>query len=106
MCVRPRARMSPRRPWMPSFADPFADVEAIDVLSGFRTAFYGCLDARADALFEVAEAMLCIDGPVVSVPELTLAGVHRRGHGGLYEGLRSGRVNAARFTAVLAGLPV
>ena len=89
---------------MPSVADPFRRVEAIEELSGFRTDFYDCLDARADALFELVEAMLCTDGPVTSVPELSLAGVMRRGHGGLYDALASGRLHVARFAAVLAGL--
>ncbi|WP_194898775.1 NF041680 family putative transposase [Catenulispora pinisilvae] len=89
---------------MTSVSDPDARVEAIGVLSRFRTEFFGCLDARADGLFEVVEAMLCLDGPVVSVPELSLASVHRRGHGGLYDALASGKLNVARFTAVLAGL--
>src|SRR4051812_40025264 len=79
-------------------------VEAIGVLSRFRTEFYGCLDARADALFELVEAMLCTDGPVTSVPELSLSGVYRRGHGGLYDALSSGKLNVVRFTATLAGL--
>ena len=89
---------------MTSVADPFRRVEAIEELSGFRVDFYDCLDARADALFELSEALLCVDGPVVSVPELSLASVHRRGHGGLYDALASGKLNVARFTAVLAGL--
>lgn len=89
---------------MTSVADPFRRVEALEELSGFRTDFYACLDARSDALFELAEAMLCADGPVVSVPELSLASVYRRGHGGLYDALASGRLNVARFAAVLAGL--
>jgi hypothetical protein len=89
---------------MTSVSDPDVRVEAIGVLSRFRTEFFGCLDARADALFEVVEAMLCIDGPVVSVPELSLASVHRRGHGGLYDALAGGKLNVARFTAALAGL--
>ena len=29
----------------------------------FRAAFYGCLTARADELFELTEALLCTDGP-------------------------------------------
>lgn len=91
---------------MTSLADPFRRVEALEELSGFRLEFYGCLDARADALFEVAEAMLCLDGPVVSVPELSLASVHRRGHGALYDALACGKLNVARFTAVLARLPL
>jgi hypothetical protein len=79
-------------------------VEAYGALSGFRTEFYQCLDARADGLFELVEAMLCAEGPVVCLPELSLAGVHRRGHGGLYDALASGKLNVARFRMVLAAL--
>ena len=39
---------------------------ALGELSGFRQEFYRCLPARADALFELAEAVLCADGPVRS----------------------------------------
>lgn len=31
-------------------------------LVGFRQEFYECLNGRADALFELAEAVLCADG--------------------------------------------
>ncbi|MCE3550491.1 hypothetical protein LWC33_03375 [Pseudonocardia sp. RS11V-5] len=33
-------------------------------LGRFRLEFYGSLSARADALFELCEAVLCADGPV------------------------------------------
>ena len=46
---------------------------ALGELSGFRQEFYRCLPARADALFELAEAVLCADGPVRSLVELSLA---------------------------------
>ena len=36
-----------------------AAVEALSGLSGFRDGFYDCLDARADALFELADAAIC-----------------------------------------------
>ena len=36
---------------------------ALGELSGFRQEFYRCLPARADALFELAEAVLRIIGP-------------------------------------------
>jgi len=52
-------------------------------LAGFRELFSGCLSARADALFEVTEALLCADGPVRSLVDLSLAPEHRRGHGSL-----------------------
>lgn len=89
---------------MPSVVVDAGRVETIGELSRFRIGLYGCLDARADALFELVEAMLCAEGPVVSVPELSLAGVHRRGHGSLYDALASGKLNVARFGAMLAGL--
>jgi len=41
--------------------------------------FYACLTGRADALFELADAVLCADGPVRSLVGLSLMGVHRRG---------------------------
>ena len=37
---------------------------ALGELSRFRQEFYRWLPARADALFELAEAVLCADGPV------------------------------------------
>ena len=52
-------------------------------LARFREVFYDCLIARADALFEVTEALLCADGPVRSLVDLSLAPEHRRGHGAL-----------------------
>ncbi|TCC51476.1 hypothetical protein E0H73_40870 [Kribbella pittospori] len=33
-------------------------------LAGFRCASYDCLASRADALFELTDAMLCADGPM------------------------------------------
>lgn len=59
---------------------------SLDDLARFRVDFYGCLTARADALFELTDAVLCAEGPVRTLVELCLAGVHRRGHGALYDG--------------------
>ncbi|HEX6685674.1 MAG TPA: hypothetical protein VF062_23060 [Candidatus Limnocylindrales bacterium] len=42
--------------------DPGA-VKAAGVLSRFRADLYDCLTRRGDALFELAEAVLCADGP-------------------------------------------
>ena len=64
-----------------SVLDDAARVEALAVLSTFRTEFYRCLTARADALFEATDALLCTDGPVRSLVDLVLAPEHRRGHG-------------------------
>jgi len=76
------------------------------VLSGFRRELYGCLTGRGDELFELAEAVLCTDGPVKTLVELALAPEHRRGHGALYAGLNQGVVDVARLRWSLAALPL
>ncbi len=53
--------------------EPFAEA------SHFREAFFACLSARRDELFELADALLCADGPVTSPMDLTLLAEHRRG---------------------------
>jgi hypothetical protein len=75
-------------------------------LARFREVFYGCLTARADAQFELTDALLCADGPVRSLVELSLAPEHRRGHGALYDGLNHGSIEIARLRRGLAGLPL
>jgi hypothetical protein len=77
-------------------------VAALGDLSRFRHAFYQCLTARADALFELTDGALCADGPVTSLVELSLATEHRRGHGTLYDGLNQGRIDIDRFRNVVA----
>jgi DDE superfamily endonuclease len=89
---------------MTSVVDAGARVEALEVLSGFRHALYGCFSRRADALFEAVDAVLCPEGPVTSLAELSLAGVFRRGHGALYDALNSGVVEFDRLRRVVAGL--
>ncbi|MFF9755108.1 NF041680 family putative transposase [Streptomyces sp. NPDC014344] len=75
-------------------------------LSRFRDEFYSCLTARSDALFELADAVLCGDGPVRSLAELSLVGECRRGHGGIYAALAQGRVDADRLRRALAAVPL
>jgi hypothetical protein len=79
---------------------------AQDRLAAFRGDFYGCLAARADVLFELADAVLCSAGPVRVLAGLSLAPEHRRGHGALYGGLNAGRVEVARLRWSLAALPL
>jgi hypothetical protein len=62
-----------------------------DRLAAFRQAMYRSLTRWPDALFELCDAILCTPGPVISLPELSLAGVHRRGHGSTYAALADGR---------------
>jgi hypothetical protein len=76
------------------------------VLSRFRRDFHACLTARADELAELADAMLCAEGPVRTLAGLSLAPEHRRGHGALYDAVNHGRIGIARLRRVLAGLPL
>lgn len=91
---------------MTSVGDGFARVEALGVLSGFRRDFYDCLTARADALFELADAVLCTEGSVKTLVELALAPEYRRGHGALYDGLNRGSVDLDRLRRAVVGLPL
>jgi DDE superfamily endonuclease len=89
-----------------SVRDAFVRVEPLAGLSGFRLEFYDVLSARADALFELVDAMLCVDGPVKSLVELSLAPEHRRGHGALYDAVGAGRIELERLRMALGALPV
>jgi hypothetical protein len=75
---------------------------ALGDLSSFRDAFYRCLTARADALFELTDALLCTDGPVRTLVGLSLAPEHRRGHGALYDGINHGHIDIARLRNLVA----
>jgi hypothetical protein len=76
-------------------------------LETFREEVYHhCLLTRADALFELGEAMLCADGPVSSLVGLSLSAEHRRGHGALYDAVNAGRTDRRRLRRVLARLPL
>jgi hypothetical protein len=79
---------------------------AVGELSVFRQELYRCLSRRADALFDLCDAVLCTDGPVRSLPELSLVGEHRRGHGSVYAALGRGRVDIARLRRALAAAPL
>ena len=89
---------------MDSQARDGARIEALDRLAGFRSALYRCLIVRGDELFELIDAVLCAGGPVTSLPELSLCGVHRRGDGAMYAALACGRVEFARLRMTVAGL--
>ena len=91
---------------MDSLLEHAADVESLAVLSRFRLEFRACLTARGDELFELADAVLCADGPVKTLAGLSLAPEHRRGHGALYDAVNCGRVGIGRLRRSLAGLPL
>ncbi|CAM5607416.1 hypothetical protein AQJ54_40335 [Streptomyces griseorubiginosus] len=80
--------------------------DAFAELSCFRSEFYACLTQRPDALFELGDALLCSDGPVKTLVELSLAPEHRRGHGALYGGLNRGRLDVSRLRRALTRLPL
>lgn len=75
-------------------------------LDRFRLEFYTSLTLRADALFELTDAVLCADGPVRSLVDLTVVAEHRRGHGAMYDALNQGRVEPARVRRSLASVPL
>jgi DDE superfamily endonuclease len=75
------------------------------VLAGFRGELYRCLTGRADALFGLADAVLC-GGRVTDLARLSLVPECGRGHGGLYDGLNAGAVDTGRLRVALAGLPL
>jgi hypothetical protein len=83
-----------------------AGVGPAAVLSRFRREFHACLSARADELSELADAVLCADGPVTALAGLSLAAEHRRGHGALYDAVNHGGISITRLRRVLAGLPL
>jgi len=86
--------------------EPGGDARARDRLAAFRGELHGCLAARADELFELADGVLCSGGPVRVLAGLSLEPEHRRGHGALYDGLNAGRAEITRLRWSLAALPL
>jgi hypothetical protein len=74
-------------------------------LQAFRAGLYGCFERRADALFELADALLTAS-PVPSPAHLSLAPVHRRGWGSLYAALAKGRIDHQTLRALVARQPL
>jgi hypothetical protein len=75
------------------------------VLAGFRGGLYRCLGKRRDALFELADAVLCKQDRVHMAAELSLEPECRRGHGAVYDALNCGQVQIGRLRRALAALP-
>ncbi|MGI5284896.1 hypothetical protein ACQEVF_16365 [Nonomuraea polychroma] len=75
-------------------------------LAEFRGGWYDCLTVRADALFELTDAVLSAP-TVTSLPYLSLEPVFRRSWGSLYDALATGRIDAERVGELLvaAGPP-
>ncbi len=70
-------------------------------LRAFRDRLYASLGRRADALFELSDAILTA-GTVPSPPHLTLAPIHRRGWGSLYAALSKGGIDSEGLRDLLA----
>lgn len=68
----------------------------------FRAGLYACLRRRADALFELADAVLTRTGPVGSLVELSGEKAFRRGHGALYDALACGDIDQEALGGLLA----
>jgi hypothetical protein len=74
-------------------------------LGAFRAELHACSTRRADALFDLADALLCAPA-ITSVAHLSLEPAHRRGWGSAYDALASGRINVDRLRDLLvATLP-
>ena len=89
---------------MNGLQDTPARVEALSGLSRFRAGFHACFTRRGDALFELADAMLCAQGPVRSPVELSLEPEFRRRHGSVYDALAKGRISGSCLRHLLVGL--
>lgn len=72
-----------------------------EALIGFRRDLRGCLRPWGDALFEMADAMICSVAPVSSVPGLSLEAEFRRSQASLYKALARGRVDEDRLRRLL-----
>jgi hypothetical protein len=70
-------------------------------LGAFRTELHACFTRRADALFDLGDALLCAP-TMASLPHLSLEPVHQRGWGSTYAALSSGRVEVERLRDLLA----
>ena len=78
-----------------------SSIRTLGSLRAFRNSFYRCFDRRADALFELTDALLTA-GTVPSPFHLSLAPVHRRGWGSLYAALSRGRIDEVPLRDLLA----
>src|SRR3982750_905319 len=78
--------------------------DALHALRAFRYSLYECLHRRADALFELTDAILSADG-VPSPVHLSLEASHRRGWGSLYAALDRGRIDAEALRSLFIQYP-
>jgi hypothetical protein len=72
-------------------------------LGGFRSELHACFTRRADALFELGDALLCAPA-IPSLPHLSLEPVHQRGWGSVYAALARGRIDTEQLRDLLVRL--
>jgi hypothetical protein len=77
---------------------------ALAALRAFRAELHACCTRRADALVDLADALLCAPAPVASLPHLSLEPAHRRGWASTYAALACGRLDAERLRDLLVGV--
>ena len=80
-------------------------MNSLDALRAFRDSLYRCFDRRADALFELTDALLTA-GAVPSPVHLSLEPSHRRGWGSLYAALDRGRIDPEALRELLSRHPL
>lgn len=85
---------------------PLSGSEARSELDRFRVGVHSCLTRRADALFEIVDAVACSPGRVTDLARLTLDAEYRRGHGALYDALNCGAIDTEQLPALLTAAPV
>ncbi|HEX3965946.1 MAG TPA: transposase [Trebonia sp.] len=85
-------------------AEAVARYRALGELREFRAQLYGCLEARADALFELTDAVLCADHTVTSLVRLSLEREFTRSHGSLYKALSAGKIDEEKLFTLLAAV--
>jgi hypothetical protein len=79
---------------------------ALARLGGFRGELHACCTRRADALFELGDALLCAPA-IPSLPHLSLEPVHQRGWGSVDAALACGRIDVEQLRDLLVRvLPV
>lgn len=91
---------------MPAVPDPARVAGAVNrflALQEFRSKLYACLTSRADAQFELTDAILCADHAVTSLVQLSLEAEFTRGHGALYDALADGRIDEEALATLLTG---
>ena len=93
-----RREPAPQPPDAAQVADAVARFLA---LREFRARLYACFTARADALFELTDAILCADHAVTSLVQLSREAEFTRGHGALYDALAAGEIGGEALAGLL-----